>query len=103
MSEFLGSSNPRPRPEPDQARTFEMLATVVLGAVVLTALYVGRDVFIPIAIAIVISFVLSPPDSSAAALGIGTRALCLNSRVRGAGHCIRGQRRFDPAGFRIGG
>ena len=38
-----------------------MLATVVLGAVVLTALYVGRDVFIPIAIAIVISFVLSPP------------------------------------------
>ncbi|HEY8007941.1 MAG TPA: AI-2E family transporter [Methylocella sp.] len=38
-----------------------MLATVVLGAVVLTALYVGRDVFIPIAIAIMISFVLSPP------------------------------------------
>ena len=61
MSEFLGSSNPRPRPEPDQARTLEMLATVVLGAVVLTALYVGRDVFIPIAIAILISFVLSPP------------------------------------------
>jgi hypothetical protein len=61
MSEFLGSPNARPRPEPDQARTLEMLATLVLVALVLAVLYVGRDVFIPIAIAILISFVLSPP------------------------------------------
>ena len=61
MSEFLGSPNARPRPEPDQARTLEMLATLVLAALVLAALYIGRDVFIPIAIAILISFVLSPP------------------------------------------
>ena len=61
MSEFLGSPNARPRAEPDQARTLDMLATVVLMALVLAMLYVGRDVFIPIAIAILISFVLSPP------------------------------------------
>jgi predicted PurR-regulated permease PerM len=61
MSEFLGSPKARPRAEPDQARTLDMLATVVLMALVLAMLYVGRDVFIPIAIAILISFVLSPP------------------------------------------
>jgi predicted PurR-regulated permease PerM len=61
MSEFLGSPNARPRPEPDQARTLEMLATLVFVALAVAVLYVGRDVFIPIAIAILISFVLSPP------------------------------------------
>ncbi|HZM07867.1 MAG TPA: AI-2E family transporter, partial [Methylocella sp.] len=61
MSEFLGSPNARPRPEPDQARTLKMLATLVFVALVLAVLYVGRDVFIPIAIAILMSFVLSPP------------------------------------------
>ena len=61
MSDFLGSPPARPRPEPDQARTLEMLATLFLVTLVVTALYVGREIFIPIAIAIPVSFVLSPP------------------------------------------
>ncbi|MGB6176472.1 MAG: AI-2E family transporter [Methylocella sp.] len=61
MSDFLGSPPARPRPEPDQARTLEMLATLFVFALVVVALYVGRKIFIPIAIAIPVSFVLAPP------------------------------------------
>ena len=61
MSGFLGSSPARPRPEPDQARTLEMLATVFVVALAVTTLYVGREILIPIAIAIPVSFVLAPP------------------------------------------
>jgi predicted PurR-regulated permease PerM len=61
MSDFLGSPPARPRPEPDQARTLEMLATLFVVALVVAMLYVGREIFIPIAIAIPVSFVLAPP------------------------------------------
>jgi predicted PurR-regulated permease PerM len=63
MSDFLGRppARPRPQPKPDQARTLEMLATLYLVALVVAMLYVGREIFIPIAIAIPVSFVLSPP------------------------------------------
>jgi predicted PurR-regulated permease PerM len=61
VSGFLGSSPARPRPEPDQARTLEMLATVFVVAFAVATLYVGREIFIPIAIAIPVSFVLAPP------------------------------------------
>ena len=61
MSDFLGSPPPRARPQPDQAATLEMLATLFLVAFVVVLLYVGREIFIPIAIAILVSFVLSPP------------------------------------------
>jgi predicted PurR-regulated permease PerM len=61
MSDFLGSPPARPRPQPDQARTLEKLATLFLVAFVVATLYVGREIFIPIAIAILVSFVLSPP------------------------------------------
>ena len=61
MSDFLGRPPTRPRAEPDQARTLEMLATLFLVALVVTTLYVGREIFIPIAIAILVSFVLWPP------------------------------------------
>ena len=46
MSDFLGSPPARPRPEPDQARTLEMLATLFLVTLVVTALYVGREILI---------------------------------------------------------
>ena len=52
MSDLLGRPPARPRAEPDQARTLEMLATLFLVALVVTTLYVGREIFIPIAIAI---------------------------------------------------
>ncbi|MDQ6867624.1 MAG: AI-2E family transporter [Pseudomonadota bacterium] len=61
MSDFLVSPPARPRPEPDQARTLEMLATLFVVVLIVTTLYVGREIFIPIAIAIPVSFVLSPP------------------------------------------
>jgi predicted PurR-regulated permease PerM len=61
MSDFLGSPPARPRQQPDQAGTLEMLATLFLVAFVVATLYVGREIFIPIAIAILVSFVLSPP------------------------------------------
>ena len=53
MSDFFQSRAARPGPQPDQARTLEMLATLFLVTLVVTALYVGREIFIPIAIAIV--------------------------------------------------
>jgi predicted PurR-regulated permease PerM len=61
MSRFLESPAARPRPEPDQARTLETLATLLIIALAVATLYVGREIFIPIAIAILVSFVLSPP------------------------------------------
>jgi predicted PurR-regulated permease PerM len=61
MSDFLGSPLARPRPESDHAGTLEMLATLFLVAFVVVLFYVGREIFIPIAIAILVSFVLSPP------------------------------------------
>jgi predicted PurR-regulated permease PerM len=63
MSDFLGRppARHRPQPQPDQARTLEMLATLFLVAFVVAMLYAGREIFIPIAIAILVSFVLSPP------------------------------------------
>jgi predicted PurR-regulated permease PerM len=38
-----------------------MLATLFVAALAVTTLYVGREIFIPIAIAIPVSFVLAPP------------------------------------------
>src|ERR1700724_3476021 len=61
MSAFVRSPLPRPRPQPDRAGTLEKRATLFLGAFVVAILYVGREIFIPIAIAILVSFVLSPP------------------------------------------
>ncbi len=71
MSDFLGSPPARSRPEPDQARTLEMLATLFVVALLVTMLYVGREIFIPIAIAIPVSFVLSPPVLLLRRLGLG--------------------------------
>jgi hypothetical protein len=63
MSDFLGSPPARSQPQPDQAGTLEMLAALFLVAFVVAMLYVGREIFIPIAIAILVSFVLSPRPS----------------------------------------
>jgi predicted PurR-regulated permease PerM len=45
----------------DPERTLEMLATLMFVAFTVAALYVGRDVLVPIAIAILLSFVLAQP------------------------------------------
>ena len=71
MSHFLGSPPAGLRPVPDQARTLEMLATLFVVALVVAVLYVGREIFIPIAIAIPVSFVLSPPVLLLRGWGLG--------------------------------
>jgi len=71
MSNFLGRPPARLRPQPDQARTLELLATLFVVVLVVTALYVGREIFIPIAIAIPVSFVLSPPVLLLRSWGLG--------------------------------
>jgi predicted PurR-regulated permease PerM len=60
MSEFLKPPPPRVAARIDQAELLEKVATLITLALVITALYVGRAVFIPIAIAILLSFVLAP-------------------------------------------
>jgi predicted PurR-regulated permease PerM len=54
-------------PQPFKARTSEELvallgavATAVLAVIIITTLYFGREIFIPIAMAILLSFVLAP-------------------------------------------
>ncbi|MDB5559891.1 MAG: hypothetical protein JWQ36_2825, partial [Enterovirga sp.] len=48
------------RVTPAELPGLQGLLTVVVGVVVVAALYVGRDVFIPIVLAILLSFVLAP-------------------------------------------
>src|SRR5947209_4633647 len=60
MSEFLKPPPPRVAAPVDQAELLGKIAMLVTLALVVTALYIGRAVFIPIAIAILLSFVLAP-------------------------------------------
>jgi len=71
MSDFLDPPAARRSREPGEARALEMLATLFLVAFAATALYVGRDIFVPIAIAIFVSFVLSPPILLLRRCGLG--------------------------------
>jgi predicted PurR-regulated permease PerM len=61
LSDFFKSPSARPQPEPAQSRALESFATLFLVALVVTTLYAGREIFVPVAIAILVSFVLSPP------------------------------------------
>jgi predicted PurR-regulated permease PerM len=61
MGDLIGVSGSRPRRPRDAARTLEMLATLISVAFAIVFLYVGREVLVPIAIAMLLSFVLSPP------------------------------------------
>jgi predicted PurR-regulated permease PerM len=60
MSDFLKSPPPRVAAPVDQAQLLDKAVTLFTAALVVAALYVGRAVFIPIAIAILLSFVLAP-------------------------------------------
>jgi predicted PurR-regulated permease PerM len=48
-----------------------LLATLFLVAFLVATLYIGREIFIPIAIAILVSFVLSPPILLLRCWGLG--------------------------------
>jgi predicted PurR-regulated permease PerM len=57
MTELLSPSPWRSRAVPAPASA---LTTVLLGVIVVTALYFGREVLVPIALAVLMSFVLAP-------------------------------------------
>jgi predicted PurR-regulated permease PerM len=57
MVEMLSPSPWRSRAVPAPASA---LTTVLLGVIVVTALYFGREVLVPIALAVLMSFVLAP-------------------------------------------
>src|SRR6185295_17473043 len=64
----LGRKQMRPLArQPFRARTMEELlallsavATAILAAILISMLYFGRDIFVPVALAILLSFVLAP-------------------------------------------
>jgi predicted PurR-regulated permease PerM len=58
---FYDGPSFRPQLGRAQSQSLEVLATLILLQLVVAALYVGRALFIPIAIAILASLVLSPP------------------------------------------
>ncbi len=60
MTDLLRSPPPRVAAAVDPADLIGKVATLLTLALVVTALYVGRTVFIPIAIAVLLSFVLAP-------------------------------------------
>ncbi len=60
MSDFLKPPPPRVAAPVDQAQLLDKAVTLFAAALVVSALYFGRAIFIPIAIAILLSFVLAP-------------------------------------------
>jgi predicted PurR-regulated permease PerM len=46
------------------------VALAILGVIIVTALYVGREIFVPVALAILLSFVLASPVSLLQRLGV---------------------------------
>lgn len=68
--------SPRFRPQeesPDPARTLEALATLLVTLLVVGVLYFAREILVPIAIAVILSFVLSPPIRVLRRIGVGKK------------------------------
>jgi predicted PurR-regulated permease PerM len=70
MADLIDVSPARPQRRRDAARTLEMLATLLSVAFAVAFLYLGRDILVPIAIAVLLSFVLSPPVLALRRLGL---------------------------------
>ena len=51
----------KPQTPEDVASLVGAVALAVLAVIIVTALYLGREVFVPVALAILLSFVLAPP------------------------------------------
>ena len=60
MSELLSVPPGRAAVDPVPGRSLETLATLLVFVVTVAILFVGREMFVPIAIAVLMSFVLSP-------------------------------------------
>jgi predicted PurR-regulated permease PerM len=61
MNDLRERSAAPARDNRDLERTVDMLATLIAAVVSVSALYIARDIFVPIAIAVLLSFVLSQP------------------------------------------
>ncbi len=61
MRDDFGGSAARSTDDHGLAETVRTLATLIVVALSVAALYVARDIFVPIAIAVLLSFVLSQP------------------------------------------
>src|SRR6201986_3027535 len=53
-----------PQSAEDVASLVGAVALAVLGVIIVTALYLGREIFVPVALAILLSFVLAAPVSA---------------------------------------
>lgn len=60
MSDLIPAARTRTQTAPDSARMLETLATLIIVVLVVGMLFVAREILVPIAIAILLSFVLSP-------------------------------------------
>ena len=69
-SEIVRRSQQEPLRLPSAAPS-SATATAIIFAIVVAALYLGRDVLIPLALAVLLSFVLSPATTLLRRLGLG--------------------------------
>jgi predicted PurR-regulated permease PerM len=54
-------TGPTPRDIPAVAKLSSTLATLSVGVIAVAALYIARDIFVPLALAVLLSFALGPP------------------------------------------
>ncbi len=75
LADLVPRSTRRPPGDdaPDLARTLDTLATAVMILVTLAILYFAREILIPVAIAVILSFVLSPLVKLMRRLGLGKK------------------------------
>jgi predicted PurR-regulated permease PerM len=59
-----------PQSSEDVTSLVGAVALAILGVIIVTALYVGREIFVPVALAILLSFVLASPVSALRGLGV---------------------------------
>ena len=71
MTDLIPAQRPRPPAPADTTRLLETLATLIIIILTVGTLYVAREILVPIAIAILLSFVLSPLVKLLRSLGIG--------------------------------
>jgi predicted PurR-regulated permease PerM len=69
--------NPFSGPRADQGRRAETTDTVIIGVAVIAGLYFGREVLVPMSIAVLLSFVLAPVAEALSHLRIGRVASVL--------------------------
>ena len=74
MSALIPAPDLRPpAPPPDPARTLDLLVTTLLVVLTIAILYFAREILVPIAIAVLLSFVLAPLIKALGSLGINKR------------------------------